>query len=103
MDAFIALCHQDAKNPELPLVDVSADGHVFVLNGDAQLWKSDGKLLQLANTSLIAAYCYELHLSRSLRDFSLQQLRCHELLVHPLGAFVLVHGTVVCSLLALAH
>lgn len=96
MDAFAKLCRQDSDGKGNLVIDVSSDGSVLAFNdATAQLWKADGRLLQMPSASLLDAQCYELRLQRDIKEVGLDKLVCHGLKAHPRAAFVLLHGILV--------
>lgn len=100
MDTFAKLCGQDSAGEGNVVIDVSCDGSVLAFNdATSQLWKADGRVLQMPNSCLLDAQCYELRLQRDLHDVSLDNLVCCGVKAHPRAAFVLIHGMLVCFVL----
>ena len=96
MDAFAKLARQDSDGKGNILIDVSLDGRFVAFNdASAQLWKADGRLLQMPTASLLDAHCYELRPQRDFFDSFLANFVCSGIKVHPRAAFVLICGTLV--------
>lgn len=96
MDAFAALCKQDSAGKGNVVIDVSSEGRVLAFNdATSQLWKADGRLLQMPSASLLDAQCYELRQQRDVNEVSLDKFVCHGVKAHPRAGFVLIYGILV--------